>query len=320
MGDHRAIGAVSATLRRLLEERMELPTGVNEAHVTVGRPISDDSEGIEAPRVNLFLYKVRENGGLKELDPGAPRGVPGTPPLWLDLSYLVTPFGTHKQAEVFQNESLAHELLGSAMRVFHDHAEIARDDDLLDEALRVEPELLRITLEPLDLDDLTKIWMALSQPLRVSAAYSVQALTIDTTRRRRIAPAVRQRRIHLAQLRSPSVERVFRRPAAGEREGDVRSSVGEVLRIEGARFQAQGTFVVFEGLEPIEVEPHSSSRIEIEVPDAPRLQPGPLGVSCGLGTPGAVRIRPAGLRIGPAVGARLGHVQGYRAAPTSPVR
>jgi hypothetical protein len=278
MADPRAIGAVSATLRRLLEQRMELPAGVANFQVTVGRPISEPSQDLEPPRVNLFLYKVRENGGLKELDPGAPRGVPGTPPLWLDLSYLVTAFGTHKQGDDFQNESLAHELLGSAMRVLNDHAEIARNDDLLDETLRGEPEILRITLEPLELDDLSKIWMALAQPLRASAAYSIQALTIDSTRRRRVAPPVRQRRIHLAQLRSPSVERVFRRPEPGEREGDVRSSVGEFLRIEGERFQARGTFVVFEGHEPIEVQPVSPSRIEIAVPDAEPLQPGPHGL------------------------------------------
>src|SRR5262245_38073072 len=113
MSNFQAIGAVSETLRALLEDRMELPTdAVGSFVVTIGPPRSDiqnQPEAAESPRVNLFLYKISENGALKNQEiPG--HGNPGTygfPPLSLSLYYLLTAYGTREEQGRF-SETLAH--------------------------------------------------------------------------------------------------------------------------------------------------------------------------------------------------------------------
>jgi len=72
MSDFTAIGGVSATFQSLLRDRMELPQGVPRANlqVTVALPQADDVPA-EETRVNLFLYRVTEDGALKnQMIPG----------------------------------------------------------------------------------------------------------------------------------------------------------------------------------------------------------------------------------------------------------
>src|SRR5215469_10774610 len=133
MSDFHAIGGVSESLRSLLLDRMELPgeLGATPLRVTIGTPRSDvlnQFTTAEAPRVNLFLFRVAENGWLKNQEiPGQGNSnAYGHPPLSLDLHYLLTAYGTRETSSNFQ-ESLSHFLLGSAMRVLHDHA-ILNDD------------------------------------------------------------------------------------------------------------------------------------------------------------------------------------------------
>ena len=79
MSDFRAIGGVSATLQTLLADRMELPDGLTNVPVTIGPPpfsALDNNPRREDPRVNLYLYRVSEHGGLQNQEiPG--RGSPG---------------------------------------------------------------------------------------------------------------------------------------------------------------------------------------------------------------------------------------------------
>src|SRR4051812_28355204 len=128
MSDFRAIAGVSSTLQRLLRDRVELPpggTGVTEVDITVGVPQTGTGAtppALETARANLYLYRVVENGILKNQEiPG--HGHPaayGQPPLSLDLYYLLTAYGTSKAINPqFFDEIIAHYVLGSAMRVLH---------------------------------------------------------------------------------------------------------------------------------------------------------------------------------------------------------
>ena len=70
MSDFHAIGGVGETLRALLLDRMDVPPELapTPLRVSVGSPRSDVTNPLqtaEAPRVNLFLYMVAENGALK---------------------------------------------------------------------------------------------------------------------------------------------------------------------------------------------------------------------------------------------------------------
>lgn len=74
-----AIGAVTDVLK----ERLGFRTNMD---VTVGRP--EPGTGNTVKRLNLFLYEVHFDAGLKNvpLDEGQ------RPPLWLVLKYLLTAF------------------------------------------------------------------------------------------------------------------------------------------------------------------------------------------------------------------------------------
>jgi len=210
MSDFHAIGGVSATLRTLLLDRMEMPdgmtfvpiTGLKTVSVTIGPPpftAKDNEPRLEEPRVNLFLYRVSENGYLQNQEiPG--RGSPaayGHPPLSLNLHYLLTAYGNvlvNQEAIPPAYDDLdAHFLLGSAMRVLHDVPVVSdrmttvrapSGGLVLDATLRDGFERVKLTLEPLTLEDITKVWSALVLRYRLSAAYVVNVVQIESRRAR----------------------------------------------------------------------------------------------------------------------------------------
>jgi Pvc16 N-terminal domain len=204
VSDFRAIGGVTATLQTLLVDRMELPDGMTAVPVTIGPPpfsVTDANPHREEARLNLFLYRVTENGYLQNQEiPGrsASSGY-GHPPLSLNLHYLVTGYGNQEiqlnGAAAFDDTD-AHFVLGSAMRVLHD-VPIVTDSLtttrppsgmlVLHESLRDEFERIRLSLEPLTLEDVTKVWTALALRYRLSAAYCVNVVQIES-RRPRVFP------------------------------------------------------------------------------------------------------------------------------------
>jgi hypothetical protein len=313
-----AVGGVSASLQALLRDRMELPQGTTRAElqVAVSSPPGDEAQAAEAPRVNLFLYRVTENGSLKnQMIPG--QGHPseyGHPPLSLVLHYLITAYGATDDNGVL-NETRAHFLLGSAMRVLHDHpvvneamvtVQAPAGQQILHESLRGEFERVKLCLDPLSLEDLSKVWTALTRPYRLSAAYSVSVVQIESRRLATLPAPVQTRRIHVIVSRRPHIASVYRTPALlGEVIGDLRAHVLQELTIEGQNFRAARTWVKLGDLEPIGVQPVADGQIRIVVPDdtypvdadhplprpipvADRLRPGPHTVEVQTSRPSEV--------------------------------
>ena len=170
MSNFLGIGGVSKTLRNLLRDRMQI-----SATVTIGTPPSL-SGSAQNSRVNLFLYRVEEHPNLKNQEiPGT--GHPGTygyPPLSLNLYYLVTAYGSNtSNSDSFLDETLSQQVLGSCMRVFHDYPIISEDLEaisgsvpvIIDPDIQNEFERIKITLEPITLDEISKIWSSFSTPL-----------------------------------------------------------------------------------------------------------------------------------------------------------
>jgi hypothetical protein len=312
MSNFLAIGGVSATLQALLRDRMELPAGMvrTDLLVTVSTPQpEDDAQAAEPTRVNLFLYRATENDALKnQMIPG--QGHPseyGHPPLSLVLHYMLTAYGATDDAGQV-NETRAHFLLGSAMRVLHDYPVITDSlttinsppIQILHASLRGEFEHIKICLDPISLEDLSKVWTALTRPYRLSAAYTVSVVQIESRRIKTLAAPVLTRRIHLAVSRRPQIANVYRTPVLpGEPVGDIRAHVLQELTIEGENFRAAQTWVKLGDLDPIGVQPASDREIRIVVPDdmypadadhplprpipsADQLRPGPQAVEVQL--------------------------------------
>lgn len=318
MSNYQALGGVSETMRALLVDRMEFPPAMPPGfRVSIGPPRPDarvDTEAAEAPRVNLFLYRVDENAALKNQQiPG--RGNPssyGLPPLSLDLHYLVTGYGTTQvQANRF-DETLGQFLLGSAMRVFHDFPIIADNltsvrqplgVTLLHPSLRGEFERVKITLEPVSLEDISKIWTALTLPFKVSAAYVVNVVQIESTRQqtfpRRVQPPPGGPRIFVVPMQTPQIQEIRVRwlgdALASERTVPV-ASIGDTLFILGENLASPATRVRIGELEIQLGRTHDSRRLEVVIPDANlpdgsaipdalRLQPGVQTVDVTAGIP-----------------------------------
>jgi hypothetical protein len=299
MSNFKAIAGVSRTLRRLLLDRMEAPTPQVTIPVTIAPPDVQVSN-VSGRRVNLFLYEVTENGYLKNQEiPG--QGHPtayGHPPLSLDLHYLITAFDPAEQSQMAgDSDHAAQELLGNAMRVLHDFAIMTDDlkisnsgaatdgktvgDPILDDALLSEYERVKLSLKPLGIDELNKIWTALTVKYRLSVAYQVSVVQIESQRPRKYPQPVGELpsagpRVYVVPFRSPRINEIKVRrpgdPADMERPFPY-VRIGDFLIIRGQNFANETTRVIL-GTADVIPTIIRDDRIEVEIPDDGKLQPG----------------------------------------------
>jgi hypothetical protein len=143
-------------------------------------PLDKVLNGDEANnQVNLFLYKTESNAAWRNMDlPNQVKpGESGRPPLALNLYYLITAYGQGN------NELVSHFLLGQAMRILHDHTMLGREeiqDALAASALQDQAERIRITPQPLSVEEMSKLWSTFQTQYRLSAAYQVTVVLIES--------------------------------------------------------------------------------------------------------------------------------------------
>jgi hypothetical protein len=184
MSTSTAIGRVSESLRNLLLGEMQLTPSVP---VTILAP----DEGGGPRRINLFLYKIQENPHLRNLDWQASPSLPGEltpPPLSLNLYYLMTPYAANDSS---LGNATVHEILGEAMRVFHEHPVVP--DAYLAGDLGDGREQLTVVHNGVNVEEVSQVWSTFSQPFRLSVLYEVSVVQLDQSadRRRPIPPRVR---------------------------------------------------------------------------------------------------------------------------------
>ncbi len=231
----------------------------------------------------------------------------------LDLHFLLTVFGSRASGDYF-DETPAHQLLGSAMQVFHDFA-IVTDSVLtirppaglpvLDPSLRDEREHVKLTLRPLGLEDLSNVWMSLELSYRLSVAYEVSVVQLESTRPRRYPRPVQELpgagpRVFTVPLQRPQLDSVaVRRPGdTADLERPVAfARVGDTLILRGNRLGGVRLVVRLGDVElPPAVRTAAGDRIEVVVPDDElpdltpiaaehRLQPGTHAVSVATAVP-----------------------------------
>jgi hypothetical protein len=287
MSSYEAVGAVSNTLKDLLADRLDTPSGVaGPVPVTVGLP-PEEPDVVSGPLVNLFLYRVCSNAALQnqELPGHGERGAFGHPPLALDLHYLLTAYGQTKNpgGAKLEDEIVAHWLLGSAMRILHDFAiitpelEASGGAQILDPVLVDGPERVKLSLQPISLEDLSKVWTALSRPFRVSAAYEVTVVQIQARLRDHYSQPVGQGPnggpfIRAVTGFTPTITGVH---AAGRADAMVRA--GDTLVLEGDGLLGEETEVDVGGTAGLgQVTSARTDRATVVIPDDPRLQAGIL--------------------------------------------
>jgi Pvc16 N-terminal domain len=186
-----AIAAVTNTLQKMLTNTtsgvlaslpQEVVQSMNLSNMTVttrpldrARPLSTDDRN----QLNLFLYQTLPDAAWRNMD--LPRqvrsGETAMPPVALTLHYLLSAYPSN------EDDSAAHVLLGQAMRIFHDHAILDRNDirnALPQNDLFEQVEAVRITPLALSVEEISKLWTAFATNYRVSAAFEVSVVLIES--------------------------------------------------------------------------------------------------------------------------------------------
>lgn len=176
MSEYTAIADVGETLISLLRDNMSdlIPSD----SIVLLSPADVEGQNI---RLTLFLYSVVENPHLKnqemhEIGPTELR----YPPLSLDLQYLLTTYASAVIPDRTERTLEEHRILGRAMRIFYDNAILS--GSVLQGGLAGTDEELRITLNPISLEELNKIWSVFpNRSYRPSISYLVTPVKIDST-------------------------------------------------------------------------------------------------------------------------------------------
>jgi hypothetical protein len=195
-----AIAGVTAALRDLLNDGLinHNVSGVLGSSVTVSVLAPDrvvPASGNEASQINLFLYLVTPNIGWR--NEGLPsRDSTGrlrltNAPLAIDLHYLLSAYsGGDLHAEI---------LLGYAMQLLHEVPVLTRDairtalnpsaaaGAALPPALRAlagsglenQIELVKLTPQYLNTEEMSKLWTAMQTHFRPTAAYTASVVLIE---------------------------------------------------------------------------------------------------------------------------------------------
>ncbi|MBT8058719.1 MAG: DUF4255 domain-containing protein, partial [Gammaproteobacteria bacterium] len=259
MSNSSAIGSVTAALFHLL----------SKAGVSVTTLPPDEVSAGSTDQLNLYLYGTEVHAAFRNepMRGTVPPGQPGVPPLALVLRYLLTSYGDNEDFSV-------HEAMGKGMLVFHDHPILNKSqiDGLVpDGQLTGQVEKIKITPIPMSLDDMSKLWTSFQTEYRLSAAYEVSVVLIESEKAAG-APLPVLRRGEEDQgatvLPSPAPQITgFRFP-----HSKPAANLGDTVTLLGEHLSGQGLAIRFEHPEledPIELEPHeqvSAGELTFRIP------------------------------------------------------
>jgi hypothetical protein len=186
MATSTIIRSVTEALITILRNDLA-PTGgtaiIPAANIVAAPP--ETVETVTTQTLILYLYQVLEspflkNSGYQVSSPvsgGAPAQAVGVrrDPLALDLYYLLIPFST-------ENNFLdTYDILGAAMKSFHDHGTFSPAALGVPQLATEEANLeFRLSMNPLSTSDLLRLWEAVHRPYRLSVAYVVRTVQIDS--------------------------------------------------------------------------------------------------------------------------------------------
>jgi hypothetical protein len=181
------IAATTEVLRHIVDTAVQrafnkLGGGISKPAITTGVP--PNSAATDPPTVNLFLYRATPNVMFRNLPV---RDTPGAPTA-LDLDYLVSAHGPVVESEIglaaalnalHQTAVVPPPVTREALQRLVSHTNpvlraIGTDDQLIDTL-----ESIQISSSSLDLDTITRLWIAAQAPLRPSACYRVTLVFRD---------------------------------------------------------------------------------------------------------------------------------------------
>ena len=173
MPNFEVIADVSLTLENVLTDSLSVlqppPPPVAQVH---------DLQGDIPPApatLTLFLFDVAEDPSARNR-PRIREAVPPNsitirkPPLALMLRYLLTPWSGDRFTD--------HRILGRVMQTLYDGAIISGTQ--LAGGLAGSDQALKITPASLTLDERSRVWFSVQKPYRLSVAYEVRVVNLDS--------------------------------------------------------------------------------------------------------------------------------------------
>lgn len=290
MSNVLSIAAVTAVLKVLLENGLvsdPIAASVGDVIVSALPPDRISVEADERAQINLFLYQVTQNRNVDWVSQefrsrhsrinGNPHSP--TPPLALDLHYLLTAYGPKDfQAEL---------LLAYAMHLLHKTPTITSDiieNTLINAStsntssafsqavasvsvsdLAEQIGQIKLTPEFFNMEETSKLWSALQTHYRPSATYLASMVLIESSNEK-------SESFSMMSLSQPSIEQVL-----ASAKTDQMIVAGATLIIRGKRLRGEITRIRLGNTETLIVAQEvKETQISLLVP--PDLYPGVQGI------------------------------------------
>jgi hypothetical protein len=236
MSNYLAVAAITAAFGRIIANALQVVPNLSAApELRIGRPPLDPS----FVGANLFLYRATPSPTRRN-DDLATRSADGSvvrrPQAAIDLDYMLTFYGSELGLE-------PQRLLGSVVALLHAnplitatevraavngggvHAVLAGAD------LDRQMEPVRVTLNPLDVEDLHRVWsLFYSVPYAMSLAYTASTILLDADLPAVRAPLARVAHVSARPALPPTID--------GIAPPVVVFGAGASLTVTGARFSA----------------------------------------------------------------------------------
>lgn len=186
MSNGLAIAAITKTLYNLINNNLAFdPTQDQLPHVNITMQPPDAANNETIPyQVNLFLYHVMPNAAWRNM-PLPDRVLPGEtaqPPLALNLYYMITAYARETTGT---GDIDGHNLLGRVMRILYDHPVLSPAEiqvAMQESDVQNQIERIRITMQPLNIEEIYRLWTGFQTQYRLSVSYEVAVILIESTR------------------------------------------------------------------------------------------------------------------------------------------
>jgi hypothetical protein len=168
------IDDLDRTLEELLKREFP-PTLISQVAISFAPPDNQfPPAGVVPPAIDLFLYDVRENRGLRDNEPLLERQSSGAvvrkpSPVRIDCSYLITAWASSSSTSAALDE---HRLLSEVLRVLLRHPTLPKQ--ILQGVLQgQQPPLPTATAQAGQLQSLGEFWQALGGKPKAALHYTV---------------------------------------------------------------------------------------------------------------------------------------------------
>lgn len=187
MSDYSAIAALGDLLVSVLFSELNADpqiSGLIDSEDRISLESPADLENNNSVRLSIYLYRMLENPYMKNrFSVEGTGGQQRNPPLTLDLYYLLTPMlGTPREQQI---------VLGKTMQILYDRAILQGAD--LSNGVGTSGEEIRLVLNPVSLEELTRVWQALEISYRLSVCYIARVAIVDSEQQQFHQPIVSKR-------------------------------------------------------------------------------------------------------------------------------